>query len=66
VTEKGLPDLNVTNKNLRDAFDYAIVNAHDLAGVYKHLGIRKQITIQCNDFARFILDVTALVAKARQ
>ncbi len=58
-------DTTCKDGNLRAVIDFAINNAKDLKG-YRHLGIRKHVTIQCNSFMEFVSLVIDLVEGIRE
>ena len=61
----GFADTIATNPHLRKLIDICIENGHNLQN-YQHLGIRKYVSIQCNNFDEFITKVSSLVESARK
>lgn len=64
ANNKGLPDTIAANKDLRELIQFCIDNGYKLQD-YIHLGVRKLVTIQCNNFEEFISKVSRLVEESR-
>lgn len=65
VNNAGLPDVTVTNEDLRNLISFSIENASLLKN-YHHLGIFKFVSIRLSTFAEFTKFVTDLVSRIRK
>jgi hypothetical protein len=65
VNNAGLPDVTVTNEDLRNLLSYSIENASLLKN-YHHLGRFKFVSIHLNTFEEFKKFVTDLVSRIQK